>query len=155
MINNRVSTKSTLHSQQRNIQQSNQQIRYSKTCLKRPLKNRQNKAFNGIWQLNECRKYCRMLPLEHSAILLTCIKRYSVLKTIFVFSLGGRLRPVLLYFESHFEHVHDINSTILCAPNKASDQLGHPPRPIRGFAERIRKAWILRSPSSKTVNNLI
>ena len=26
-------------------------------------------------QLNEGQKYCRILPLEHSAILLTCIKR--------------------------------------------------------------------------------
>ena len=30
---------------------------------------------------NEGRKYCRILPLEHSAILLTCIMRYLVLKT--------------------------------------------------------------------------
>ena len=30
---------------------------------------------------NEGQKYCRMLPLEHSAILLTCIKRLLVLKT--------------------------------------------------------------------------
>ena len=28
---------------------------------------------NGSFN-NEGRKYCRMLPLEHSAILLTCIK---------------------------------------------------------------------------------
>ena len=48
---------------------------YSKTCLKRPLKNRQNKGFNGKWWLYEGGKYCRMIPLAHSAILLTCIKR--------------------------------------------------------------------------------
>ena len=48
---------------------------YSKTCLKRPLKNRQNKDLNDKWWHNEGRKYCRMLPLEHSAILLTCIKQ--------------------------------------------------------------------------------
>ena len=48
---------------------------YSKTCLKQPLKNRQNKDFNDKWKLNEGRKYCRMLPLKHSAILLTCIKQ--------------------------------------------------------------------------------
>ena len=36
---------------------------HSKTCVKRPLKNRQNKS-----------KYCRMFLLEHSAIFLTCIK---------------------------------------------------------------------------------
>ena len=33
--------------------------------------------------LMKVEKYCRMLPLEHSAILLTCIKQLSVLKTIF------------------------------------------------------------------------
>ena len=54
---------------------------YSKTCLKRPLKNRQNKGVNDKRYFNEGPKYCRMLSLEHSAILLTCIKRQSVLKT--------------------------------------------------------------------------
>ena len=39
-----------------------------------PLKNRQNKDLYDKWYLNEGQKYCRMLPLEHSAILLTCIK---------------------------------------------------------------------------------
>ena len=39
---------------------------YSKTCVKRPLK---NKDIFDKWKLNEG------LPLEHSAILLTCIKR--------------------------------------------------------------------------------
>ena len=48
---------------------------YIKTCVKWPLKNRQNKDLNEKWELNEGLKYCRMLPLEHSAILLTCIKR--------------------------------------------------------------------------------
>ena len=48
---------------------------YSKTCLKQPLKKRQNKDFNNKRKLNEGRKDCRMLPLEHSAIILTCIKR--------------------------------------------------------------------------------
>ena len=48
---------------------------YSKTCVKRPLKNRQNKDVNDKWQLHEGQKYCRMLPLEHSSILLHCIKR--------------------------------------------------------------------------------
>ena len=53
------------------------QIMYSKTGLKRPLKNRQIKDLNDKWSLNESRKYtyCRMLPVGHSAILLTCINR--------------------------------------------------------------------------------
>ena len=48
---------------------------YSKTSLKQLLKNRQNKDPNDKWYFNEGQKYCRMLPLEHSAILLTCIKQ--------------------------------------------------------------------------------
>ena len=39
-----------------------------------------------------------MLPLEHSAIRLTCIKRQSVLKTNFCVLFSGRLRQALLYF---------------------------------------------------------
>ena len=39
--------------------------RYSKTCFKRSLKNRQNKCLNDKWLLNEDRKYCRMLQVEH------------------------------------------------------------------------------------------
>ena len=48
--------------------------------------------------LNEGRMYCRMLHLEHSAILLACIKRKSVLKINFwSFFESGRLRQGLLY----------------------------------------------------------
>ena len=35
---------------------------------------RQKNDLNNKWMLNAGRKDCRMLPLEHSAILLTCIK---------------------------------------------------------------------------------
>ena len=46
-------------------------VRYSKTCVKRPLKNRQNKDLNDKWLLNEGQKYCRMLPTFdlHQAII--------------------------------------------------------------------------------------
>ena len=36
-------------------------VTYSKTCLKRPIKNRQNIGLNDKWKLNEGRKYCIML----------------------------------------------------------------------------------------------
>ena len=36
-------------------------LKYSKTCVKRPLKNRQNLDLNDKWKLNEGRKNCRML----------------------------------------------------------------------------------------------
>ena len=48
--------------------------------------------------------YCRML--EHSAILLTCIKQESVLKTIFIFILSGRFRQVLLNDSQYEELPH-------------------------------------------------
>ena len=51
----------------------NGNVLYSKTCVRWPLKNRQNKNLYDKWYLNEGRKYCRMLPLEHSAILLTAL----------------------------------------------------------------------------------
>ena len=58
-------------------------LKYSETCLKRPLKNTQYKGLKAMWKLNAGQKYCRMLP-EHSAVLLTCIKQLSVLKTYFL-----------------------------------------------------------------------
>ena len=48
---------------------------YSKICVKRPIKNRQNKELDDKSQHDEGQKYCRMLPLEHSVILLTNIKQ--------------------------------------------------------------------------------
>ena len=36
-------------------------VKYSKTCLKRPIKNRQNEDLKDKWQPNEGQKYCRML----------------------------------------------------------------------------------------------
>ena len=47
---------------------------YSKTCLKRPLKKKTNIVFQDRLSLNAGQKYCRMLPLGHSAILSTFIK---------------------------------------------------------------------------------
>ena len=54
---------------------------YSKTCLKRPL----NPVLSGL-SFNAGQKYCRMLRLEPSAILLTFIKLPFVIKT-FVLSI--------------------------------------------------------------------
>ena len=59
---------------------------YSKTCLKWPLEIdkanilMENGSLMQVKSIAECsfnegQKYCRMLPLEHSAILLTCIKQ--------------------------------------------------------------------------------
>ena len=48
--------------------------------------------------------------LEHSAILLPCIKRYSALKANFRSFLSGRLRQVLLYY--NVMHVCPIYSRV-------------------------------------------
>ena len=47
---------------------------YSKACVKWLLKKDLTKVLYDKCQLNEGREYCRILPLEHSAILLTFIK---------------------------------------------------------------------------------
>ena len=59
---------------------------YSKTCLKWPLSKRAKIGFQDQLSLNAGQKYCRMLPLEHSAILLTFIELPFVIK-IFVLSI--------------------------------------------------------------------
>ena len=65
--------------------------RDSETCLKRPLKIRQNKGMKDMWYLNAGQTYCRML--HNSATLLTCIKRLTVLKPYFGLLSSGSLRP--------------------------------------------------------------
>ena len=54
--------------------------KYNKTCVKGPLSKTLKIGFN------EGQKYCRMPPLEHSAILSTFIKLPFVIK-IFVLSI--------------------------------------------------------------------
>ena len=50
-------------------------IMYSKTCLKRPLKTRQNKGLKTDGTLMQVESNAEILNLlMHSAILLTCIK---------------------------------------------------------------------------------
>ena len=55
-------------------------LKYSKTCLKRPLSKDQKSVFQEQLSLNASQKYCRMLRWEHSAILSTFIKLPFVIK---------------------------------------------------------------------------
>ena len=59
---------------------------YSKTCVKQPLSKRPKIGFQDLLSLNAGQKYCRMLPLEHSAIPSTFIK-LPFGKKIFVLSI--------------------------------------------------------------------
>ena len=61
-------------------------IAYSKTCLKRPLKKKTKIGFKDRLSLNAGPKYCRMLQVEHSAILSTFIQLPFVIN-IFVLSI--------------------------------------------------------------------
>ena len=61
-------------------------MHYSKTCLKRPLKKVKKIGFQDRLLLNAGQKYCRMLPLEHSAILSTSIKLpFTIKNFVFVY----------------------------------------------------------------------
>ena len=59
---------------------------YSKTCVKWPLSKRPQIGFQDKLSHNAGQKYCRMLQVEHSAILMICIKLPFVIK-IFVLSI--------------------------------------------------------------------
>ena len=59
---------------------------YSKTCVKWPFMKRPKICFQDQLSLNAGQKYCRMLQVEHSAILSTFIKLPFVIK-IFVLSI--------------------------------------------------------------------
>ena len=61
-------------------------MNYSKTCLKRPFKKKTKIVFQDRLSLKAGQKYCRMLPLEYSAILSTFIKRPFVIN-FFVLSI--------------------------------------------------------------------
>ena len=61
-------------------------VNSTKTCLKRPLKKKTKIGFQDRFSLNAGQKYCRMLSLEHSAILSTFIKLPFVNK-IFILSI--------------------------------------------------------------------
>ena len=59
---------------------------YSKTCVNQQFSKRSKISFQDQLSLNAGQKYCRMLLLEHSAILLTFIKLPFVIKN-FVLSI--------------------------------------------------------------------
>ena len=71
-------------------------FKYSRTCLKLPLKKKAKIGFQDRILLNAVQKYCRMLQGEHSAILLTFIKLPFVIKIFVLSILSGPLRQVLL-----------------------------------------------------------
>ena len=72
---------------------------YSKTCLKRPLKEITKIGFQDQLSLNAGEKYCRMLQWEHSAIFQPSLSYHLSLRSMFCLFLSDRLRQVLQYMK--------------------------------------------------------
>ena len=77
----------------------NEKIKYSKTCVKRPLSKRIQIGFQDQLLLNAGQEFCRMLQGEHSAILSTFNKLHVpfVIKIFVLSILSGCVAQVLLY----------------------------------------------------------
>ena len=71
-------------------------LKYSKTCLKRPLK-RPKIGFQAGLSLNSCQKYRRMLQETILQYFLPSLSYHLSLRSLFCLFLSGRLRQVLLY----------------------------------------------------------
>ena len=56
---------------------------------------------------------------------------------------------------SPLEPNHDKTYKMACASSEDSDQPGHPPSLIRGFAVHMKKPWVLSYPFERTVKTLI
>ena len=70
---------------------------YNNTCVKRSLSKRPKIGFQDQLWLNAGQMYCRMLQVEHSAILSTFIKLPCFIKIFVLPFLSGRFTQVLLY----------------------------------------------------------
>ena len=84
--------------------------KYSKICLKRPLKRRPKIGLNDKWQLNEGQKYCIMLQGEDSAILSTFINLPIVIKTFVLSIFEWRLKTGFTLLQSQmtmFQHANN------------------------------------------------
>ena len=88
---------------------------YSKICLKRPPKNRQNKGLTDRLSLNESKKILQNAPdwlslnagQTSCSNTLTCIKRQSILKTNFGSSFGCLLKTGFTVFSHMQTHLNE------------------------------------------------
>ena len=113
LILNKVSRRKQKHEKLPSMQR----VKYSKTCVKRPLSKRPQIGFQDQLSLNAGQEYCRMLQGEHSATLLTFIKLPFVIKSF-----------VLSIFEWPFytgpRSVVGNNASLTADPGIASSILG-------------------------------
>ena len=86
---------------------------YSKTCLKWPLKKRSKIDFQDRLSLNAGRKYCRMLQKSILQYFRPALSYHLSLRSLFCLCLSGRFRQVILYvlkFRTLFSFCSHINS---------------------------------------------
>ena len=72
-------------------------IKYSKTCLKWPLKKKTKIGFQDQLLLNAGQKYCKMLQESILQYFQPSLSYHLSLRPLFCLFLSGRLRQVLLY----------------------------------------------------------
>ena len=82
---------------------------YSKTCLKGQLKKNSKIGFQYQLSLNAGQKHCRMLQVEHSAILSTFIKLPFSIKTFVLSTFKWPLKTGFCLFD-WFDSLHSINN---------------------------------------------
>ena len=86
---------------------------------------------------------------EYSQYILQILHRlshlYHRLRNGILLSLT---KPGKLFCAMLHEPPHDKTNKMACAPSEDSDQPGHPPRLIRVFAVRMKKAWVFSYPLS-------
>ena len=106
----------------------------SKTCLRRPLKKKTKIGFQDRLSLNAGKKYCRMLPLEHSAILSTSIKLPFVIKVfvLFIFErplkTGYNVLEDVLHTSGYHSNSHDslrVDHVDLCGKGSTGRHTRH------------------------------
>ena len=99
------------------------QIKYSKTCVKRPLSKRPNVGFQDKLTLNRGQKYCRMLQKGSTLKYFRPSLRYNLsLRLLFCLILSGRLRQVLLYKICHRSMPKRITFDINIRPDRRHDK---------------------------------
>ena len=86
-------------------------FRYSKTCLKRPLKSWFSRP---IIAYNADQKYCRMLQESILQYFCFSLSYLLFLRPLFCLFLIGRLRQVLLYTNVSSAHFPPFTTNVIC-----------------------------------------
>ena len=105
---------------------------YSKTCLKRLLKNKTKIVFQDQLSLNEGQKYCKLLQESILQYFWPSLSYHLYLRPLFCLFLSGCLKQVLLFL------IHiNMHWMSLCREN-IEDPLSR----YRGYTYSFSKTWV-------------